>query len=84
MVTGKLYTQQPKPSKTPIAGVLSYSDGKLQWRSGYGPGSKVLAALLHPEITHASSESIEFKGYEPTGYDAGREVVKYQEWWITK
>jgi hypothetical protein len=54
------------------------------WDDPTSDHARLLAELRHAEIVSASSHGIMLKGYEPAGVDRhGREVMKYQEWWIT-
>ena len=84
---GKLYKQKPIPTKpgSGIVGMLTADGNELIWWSDCTAArGKVLAKLKKAEIVSASSYGIEFRGYEPAAPDKhGREVLKYQEWWIT-
>ena len=87
MIKGKLFKQQPIPSKpvVGIAGMLTADGNDLKWWNDCtSVNGKVLAELRKAEIQAASSHGILFRGYEPAATDKhGREVLKYQEWWIT-
>ena len=80
----KLYKQLPKPAKKPIEGQITAHHKNMDfWTPNAGGDGKIAASLSHPEIVYATSHGIYLKGYEPSGVDkTGREVVKYQEWWI--
>jgi hypothetical protein len=75
----QLFKQRPKPPKVPITGYFTVGDKKAQfWTNGAR-----IYELYFPEIVHASSIGIYLKGFEPAGADkTGREITKYQEWWI--
>jgi hypothetical protein len=64
---------------------MTCDDKRLMWWDDPTRTSgKILSELRNPEIVSASTHGIMFRGYEPSGTDnAGREVLKYQEWWIT-
>ena len=84
MISGRLQKQLPKPSK-PINGAMT-SDNKrlIWWDDPTTVLAKILAEIRNPEIMSASTYGIQFRGFEPSGIDkSGREVLKYQEWWIT-
>ena len=79
----KLYKQRPKPAKKPIIGQFTVNNKVADfWTPDASKGSRV-AELRYPEIVHSSSLGIFLKGWEPTGIDkTGREVTRYQEWWM--
>ena len=84
MIKGRLQKQLPKPSK-PINGTMT-SDKKrmIWWDDPTTASGRILAEIRNPEIMSASTHGIQFSGFEPSGIDrSGREVLKYQEWWIT-
>ncbi len=85
MIKGKLHKQHPNLKSKPIVGMLTADGSELKWRDDCTVSSgKVLAELKKAELVSASSYGIEFRGYEPAAPDKhGREVLKYQEWWIT-
>jgi hypothetical protein len=84
MITGKLQKQLPKPSK-PINGTMTcYEKRLLWWDDPTTTMGRILAEIRTPEIISASTHGIYFRGFEPSGVDkSGREILKYQEWWIT-
>jgi len=84
MITGRLQKQLPKPSK-PIGGTMTYHEKRLLWWDDPTTTmGRILAEIRNPEIMSASTHGIQFRGFEPSGIDkSGREVLKYQEWWIT-
>jgi hypothetical protein len=84
MITGRLRKQLPKPSK-PIDGTMTCHDKRLLWWDDPTTTmGRILAEIRNPEIMSASTHGIQFRGFEPSGIDkSGREVLKYQEWWIT-
>jgi hypothetical protein len=84
MIKGQLQKQLPKPSK-PILGAMTCHDKQLfWWDDPTAPIGRILTQMRNPEIVSANSHGIHIKGYEPSGIDkSGREVLKYQEWWIT-
>lgn len=84
MITGRLQKQLPKPSK-PIVGAMTCHDKRaLWWDDPSTSNGKILAEIRNPEIVSSSTHGIHFRGFEPSGTDkTGREVLKYQEWWIT-
>jgi len=84
MITGRLQKQLPKPSK-PINGTMTCHDKRLLWWDDPTTTmGRILAEIRNPEIMSASTHGIQFRGFEPSGIDkSGREVLKYQEWWIT-
>jgi len=86
MITGYLYKQYPKPSKKPIYGTVSCDQKRMfLWENLESKNTHILAELRVPEIVHASTKGVLFRGFEPYGFDkTGREITKYQEWWITK
>lgn len=53
------------------------------WDDARKADGKLLAILKKPEIVHANSDGIKFRGYEPAGYERnGNPKFRYQEWWI--
>ena len=84
MITGLLFKQLPKASK-PIAGTLTCNEKRMiWWDDPAATTGKVLAEIINPEVVFASTHGIYFKGFEPCGTDkTGRQIAKYQEWWIT-
>ncbi len=84
MIAGRLQKQLPKPLK-PIRGVMTCNGKQMYWWDDPTTASgNVLAEIRNPQIVSASTRGIMFSGFEPSGIDkAGREILKYQEWWIT-
>lgn len=84
MINGQLQKQLPKPSK-PIEGIATCHEKRLLWWDDpTATTGKILAEIRNPEIMSASTHGIHFRGFEPSGFDnSGREILKYQEWWIT-
>jgi hypothetical protein len=84
MITGTLRKQKPKPGAA-IIGMMTADSNNLQWwDDSTQRHGRIMAELRKAEIQSASSHGISIKGYEPAGVDRhGREILKYQEWWLT-
>ena len=79
----KLYKQLPNPPKSPIIGQFTVHNKVADFWTPDATKGSLVAELRFPEIVHASSEGIFLNGYEPAGVDkTGREITKYQEWWM--
>jgi len=83
-MTGNLYIQKPKPSKTPLTGAATCDhDEMIFWDDPTNQRGHVLAVIRHPELVFINSHGVMVKGYEPDGEDkTGRSKFKYQEWFI--
>jgi hypothetical protein len=83
-MTGLLYIQKPKPSKTPLTGAATCDRGQMiYWDNPADPHARIMAQLEKPEIMFINSSGMMVKGYEPDGVDkTGRAKYKYQEWFI--
>jgi len=91
MISGLLNRGFPKPKSGKLfskllSGVLTFEHKRmLWWDDPTKEDGKILAELCNPEIKTISTFGIHICGFEPAGIDkAGREILKYQEWWITK
>jgi hypothetical protein len=84
MITGRLQKTLPKQSK-PIDGAMTSNEKRMLWWDDPSKvDGRILAEIRNPEIMSASKYGIQFRGFEPSGIDkSGREILKYQEWWIT-
>lgn len=84
MNMGLMQKRLSRPS-VPQCGVMTCQGGVMRWWDDpTSAAGKILAVLRNPEMISASTKGIHFRGFEPSGVDrGGREVLKYQEWWIT-
>ena len=85
MIKGNLNKAFPKTNKL-VPGQATFSHNRMIWWDDLSiVSATILAELRNPEIVFASSRLVQWRGFEPAGVDkSGREILKYQEWFITQ
>jgi len=80
-ISFNVFKQKPKPSKKPYKGIISVLNKVMNVIENEGNGN-IVAELRNPEIIHANSYGMGFRGFEPNGVDVHQtEKYIYQEWW---